>query len=204
MIDKIFKAVFGPEAFLVSTVFDIFGGISAKRSSDKAAAKAQEIANFNAEIIERDFDLLKKQADIINANAALREARDRYNFDLLQGDTVVGFSYGGIDIAEGTPMRVMRENARNFELDMLINQRNDSIALEQIADAQEDVMLQAELARMGGMAQASALRAQGTQSLINAVGSAVTTGYRRGMFDSAPAPVSSDLTVGSRQTRINR
>jgi len=202
MIDKLMKAVFGPEAFVIGTMFDIFGGLSAKRSSDKSAQKAQEIANFNAEIIERDFGFLQKQADIINANAALREARDRYNFDLLQGDTVVGFSYGGIDIAEGTPMRVMRENARNFELDMLINQRNDSIAIEQIANAQEDVMLQAELARMGGMAQASALRAQGTQSLINAVGNAFTTSYRRGMFDTAPAPVSPSLTAGQSQTRI--
>ena len=202
MIKKIMETVFGPEAFVIGTMFDIFGGLSAKRSSDKAAQKAQEIANFNAEIIERDFGLLQKQADIINANAALREARDRYNFDLLQGDTIVGFSYGGIDICEGTPMRVMRENARNFELDMLINQRNDSIAIEQIANAQEDVMLQAELARMGGMAQASALRAQGTQSLINAVGNAFTTSYRRGMFDTAPAPVSPSLTAGQSQTRI--
>lgn len=202
MLDKFMKAVFGPEAFIVSTMFDVFGGISEKSASDKAAKKAQEIANFNAEIILRDVELLKKQADIINGNAILRERMDRYNFELMQGDVKVGYGYGGIDIAVGTPIRVMRENARNFELDMLINQRNDSIALAQIADAQEDVVLQAELAQMGGAAQASALRAQGTQALINAVGSAATTAYQRGTFDRAPAQVSPGLTAGRSQTRI--
>ena len=203
MIDKIMKAVFGPEAFLISTVFDIFGGISQKNASNKAAQKAQEIANFNAEIILRDVGLLDKQADIINSNAILREKMDRYNFELMQGDVKVGYGYGGIDIAVGTPIRVMRENARNFELDMLINQRNDAIALQQIEDAKEDAVLQAELAKMGGAAQASALRAQGTQALLNAVGSAATTAYKRGAFDKTPTPVSSSLTVGARQTRIN-
>ena len=71
-------------------------------------------------------------------------------------------------------------------------------------DAKEDARLQAELARMGGAAQASALRAQGTQALINAVSSAATTSYLRGTFDRTPTPVSSSLTVGARQTRINQ
>ena len=184
-------------------ILDLFTGMSQKNASDKAAAKAQEIANFNAEIIERDIGLLQKQADLINANAILREKMDRFNFGKLQGGVVTATSYGGFDISEGTPMAVLVENAQMFELDMLINQRNDAIAIEQIADAQEDVKLQAELARMGGAAQASALRAQGTQALIAGVGSALNTGYTRGYFDRQPTPASpTTRSVGYSQTRI--
>ena len=99
-------------------------------------------------------------------------------------------------------MATLVENAQFFELDMLINQRNDLVQLEQIADAQEDARLQAELSRMGGAAEASALRARGTQALISSIGSAVQTGYTRGAFDRQPMPASSATSVGYRQTRI--
>ena len=183
-------------------VLDFFGGLSAKKSSDAAAQKAQEIANFNAEIIERDIDLLQKQADLINANAILREELDRFNFAQQQGAVVTATSYAGFDIAEGTPMATLVESAQFFELDMLINQRNDLVQLEQIADEQEDRRLQAELSRMGGTAEAAALRARGTQALISSVGSAIETGYKRGVFDRQPMPTSSATSVGYRQTRI--
>jgi virulence-associated protein VapD len=199
---KLVDIVLGPEAAAASMVFDFFGGISQKNSADKAAEKAQEIANFNASIIERDIEILQKQADIITANGILREQLDRYEFRKVQGSVVTGTSYAGFEIAEGTPMENLVENAQFFELDMLINQRNDMIALEQIADAQEDARLQAELARMGGSAEASMLRSRGTQALLGSFGNVAKTAYQRGAFDRSPMPTSYSTSVGSRQTRI--
>ena len=184
-------------------VFDFFGGLLGKSSADKAAAKAQAIAEFNAQIIERDYELLEKQADLLNANAILREDLDRFAFRQQQGDVVTATSYAGFNIHEGTPINTLIENAQFFELDMLVNQRNDLIAQEQIANQQEDVLLQAELSRMGGAAEASALRARGTQALLSGIGSAANTAYQRGMFDRQPMPASRATSVGYRQTRID-
>lgn len=183
----------------VQMVFDFIGGLFKKSSADKAAQKAQEIAKKNAELILRDLDLIDKQIDLINANGLLRETRDRYQFANQQGDVVTGYSYGNIDISHGTPMDVMRENARNFELDMLINQRNDNVAVAQLEDERENVTLSAEIAIMGGQAQASSLRAQGNQALVGSVADIAKTGYERGFFSS---PTSSSQTAGQSQIKL--
>lgn len=161
---------------------DIFGGMAAKSSADAAARKAQEAANFNAEIIERDIDLLEKQREIYNRQAVLREKIDRFRFQEQQGSVVANFAYGGIDIAQGTPMRVLRQNAREFEYDMAINSFNDSVVNMQISDSQENARLNAELTRMEGTSMAGSLRAQGTQSLIQSFGRAARTGYYGNTF----------------------
>jgi virulence-associated protein VapD len=160
----------------------VAGGISEKKASDKAAAKAQEAANFNAELIERDVTLLEKQKDLINANQLVREKVSRYKFEQMQGSVKANFAYAGIDIAQGTPMRVLRQNAREFEFDMATERFNDSVQVMQIADAQESATLNAELTRMEGGAYAGALRAQGTQSLISGFGKAASFGYSSGIF----------------------
>ena len=159
----------------------IIGGISQKNSADRAAEKAQEAANFNADLIERDIGLLDKQSKILNANALLREKVDRFRFSEQQGTVIANYGYAGIDIAQGTPMRVLRQSAREFEYDMAVNRFNDSVTQMQIADAKENVTLTAELTRMEGGASAGALRAQGMQSLISGFGSAARTGYDAGL-----------------------
>ena len=45
---------------LVSAGSSLLGGINDKQAADNAAASAQEAANFNADLIERDVDLLEK------------------------------------------------------------------------------------------------------------------------------------------------
>ena len=45
---------------LVSAGSSLLGGINDKQAADNAAAAAQEAANFNADLIERDVDLLEK------------------------------------------------------------------------------------------------------------------------------------------------
>ena len=47
---------------LLSTGLQVVSAVSSKKAADKAAAKAQEAGDFNAEMIERDIDLLEKIA----------------------------------------------------------------------------------------------------------------------------------------------
>ena len=160
----------------------VLGGISEKKASNRAAEAAREVGEFNAGLIERDIDLLEKQREIINCNAVLQERVDRFRFAESQGSVVAQYSAAGIDVSQGTPMRVLRQNAREFEYDQAIADFNNAVTNMQINDAQENARLSAELSRMEGGAQAAGLRAQGTTSLIQSFGSAARFGYSSGMF----------------------
>jgi hypothetical protein len=90
--------------------------------------------------------------------------------------------YAGFDMSQGTPLAVLRTNARNLEYQSAVNTFNNEIANLQISDAQEEARLNAQLSRMEGGAQAAGLRAQGTSSLIRSIGQGATRAYETGLF----------------------
>ena len=156
----------------------LLGGLSQKKAANRAAAAADRAAQFNAGLIERDIGLLEKQREIINRNFLIEGKRSRSKFEReVQGAVRAGFGYAGIDMSQGTPVEVLRENAREFEYEMIVAQMSNEITNMQISDEQETARLNAELARMEGGAQASGLRAQGTTSLIRSFGSAAQQAY---------------------------
>jgi hypothetical protein len=156
----------------------LLGGLSQKKAANRAAAAADRAAQFNANLIERDIGLLEKQREIINRNFLIEGKRSRSKFEReVQGAVRAGFGYAGIDMSQGTPVEVLRENAREFEYEATVEQMTNEIANMQISDEQETARLNAELARMEGGAQASGLRAQGTASLIKSFGSAAQQAY---------------------------
>lgn len=167
---------------LVTLGLTLFGGLSQKSAADRAAEAAREVGEFNAKLIERDVDLLEKQREIINRNAVLQERVDRFRFAESQGSVVAQYSAAGIDVSHGTPMRVLRQNAREFEYDQAVADFNNAVINMQITDAQENARLSAKLSRMEGGAQAAGLRAQGTTSLIQSFGQAARFGYSSGVF----------------------
>lgn len=161
----------------------VLGGISEKRSADRAAASAQQAGEFNAQIIERDITLLEKQRAILNANFLTESARARTAFEQeVQGAVRAGFGYGGIDISQGSPMVVLRTNAREFQYEQDVAEFNNAISNMQISDQQESARLNAELSRKEGGATAAGLRAQGTSSLISGIGSAAGAAYEYKLF----------------------
>ena len=160
----------------------IVGGLSAKSAANDAAAAAQRVGEFNAELIERDVGLLERQREIINRNAVTQERVERFRFAESQGSVVNQYSGAGIDVSVGTPLSVLRQNAREFEFDQANIDFNNQVTNQQINDQQENARLSAELSRMEGGATAAGLRAQGTTSLLSSVGSAARFGYGAGMF----------------------
>ena len=156
---------------------DLLSGFTSKKASSKAADRAAEAAEFNALIIERDVGLLSKQRQIINANFAATQTLNARAFEKdVQGKARSGYAYAGFDLTQGTPIDVLRENAREFDYEIEVAEFNNAITNMQIDDAIEETNLQAELTRMTGEANASGLRASGTASLIKSLGSAASTG----------------------------
>lgn len=160
---------------LISAGSQLLGGINDKQAADNAAAAAQQAANFNADIIERDIDLLEKQRQFVNANFNVSNDRKKQSFKSVQGEVKANYAYGGIDISEGTPISVLRRNAREMKFELDNDKFNNDVTNMQIDDAQENARLNAQLARMEGGSAAASLRAQGTASLIKSFGSAART-----------------------------
>lgn len=161
----------------------LLGGLSQRNAANRAAAAAQRAANFNATLIERDIGLLEKQRNIINAQFAVENVRDRKAFQRdIQGTARAGFGYAGIDMSAGTPLEVLTANAREFEYQQTVDRMNNETVNLQISDAQEEARLNAQLARMEGGAQAASLRSQGTQSLISAIGQGARDAYKYGIL----------------------
>ncbi len=171
----------------IGVIADIAGGVSAKNDADKAAAAAKEVGEFNAKIIERDLQIIENQRKIINANAKLDEKIARHKFAGVQGSVVAGFGAAGIDIASGTPMRVLRQNAREFEYDVKVAEFNNSLTNLQMTDTKRGIELSAELSRMEGGNVAAAYQAQGRASLLSGFGSAARRGFSTGIFGSSNA-----------------
>lgn len=197
-------------------VLGLFGASKSKSAADRAAEAAREAAEFNAKIVERDIDILERQSKLVDVSQLLREKVSRFRFSQMQGSVITGFASAGIDIAQGTPMRVLRQNAREFEYDMAVSRFNDSVTQMQIADGKENARLSAELMRMEGGAQAGAIAAQGTRSLISGIGQAFQYASGAGLFDEgafrsspvgmenfgAPPMRPSTSTLGGSQLRI--
>lgn len=156
---------------------DLLQGFTSKKASDRAASRAAEAAEFNAQIIERDIDLLTKQRQIINANFADSQVRNAKAFERdVQGKARSGYAYAGFDLTAGTPIDVLRENAREFDYEQEVEEFNNAITNMQIDDAIEETKLLAELTRMTGQANAAGLRSSGTASLIKSFSNAASTG----------------------------
>ena len=160
---------------------NLIGGLQQKAAADKAARAAQEAGEFNAKIIERNVDLLGKQSDLIGQNLEISKARGKTAFESLQSDVRANTAYAGISMSSGTTQMIMEQNAREFEYEQNLMEYNENITQMQIADAQEDSRLQAELSRMEGGATAAGLQAQGTASLIKSFGDTAKMGYDMGI-----------------------
>jgi hypothetical protein len=163
---------------IIQTGLQVAGAVQQKNAADRAAAAAQRAGEFNASIIERDIELLEKTRGILNANflVAGNRARDAFERE-VQGTARAGFGYAGFDMSAGTPLAVLRENAREFDYEQKVAAFENSIQNMQIDDEQEGLQMAAELSRMeGGMTAASA-RASGTASMINSLSNVATTVY---------------------------
>lgn len=161
----------------------LLSGFAQKRAADKAAARAQEAGEFNAKIIERDIDLLEKQRQIINANFLVTQQRGARFFERdIQGAVKAGFGYAGFDMSQGTPIQVLRENAREFDYQSAVEEFNNQVTNMQLSDQQESARMSAELSRMEGGAQAASLRAQGTSALISGISRAAGSAYEYKLF----------------------
>ncbi len=166
---------------IISLGMNLIGGLQQKAAADRAARAAQEAGEFNAKIIERNVDLLEKQSDLISQNLEISKARGKTAFESLQGEVRANTAYAGIDMSSGTTQMIMEQNAREFEYEQNLMEYNENITQMQIADAQEDSRLQAELSRMEGGATAAGLQAQGTASLIKSFGDTAKMGYDMGI-----------------------
>lgn len=160
----------------------LYGARQQQKAADRAAGEALRIGGANAEIIERDIDIGKQQ--IVNLEKALEisNGRKRMAFGAVQGSVRNQFAGAGVDLGRGAPVTVQLKNAAEFEYELGIDAYNTSIAIQEVEDGIEETRMRAEVSRMGGAAEASALRSRGTQALLKGLGTSVAIADEEGMF----------------------
>ena len=160
----------------------LYGAKQQQKAADRAAGEALRIGAANAEIIERDIDIGKQQ--IVNLEKALEisNGRKRMAFGAVQGSVRNQFAGAGVDLGRGAPVTVQLKNAAEFEYELGIDAYNTSIAIQEVEDGIEETRMRAEVSRMGGAAEASALRSRGTQALLKGLGTSVAIADEEGMF----------------------
>ena len=168
---------------IISLGMNLIGGLQQKRAADRAARTAQDVGEFNAQLIERNVDLLAKQSNLINENLRIAKQRGKTAFQALQGEARASSAFAGVDLSSGTTQMILEQNAREFEYEQSVMDYNNAITQMQIADAQEDSRLQAELSRLEGGAQAASLQAQGTASMIKSFGDTAKMADEMGVFE---------------------
>ena len=108
--------------------------------------------------------------------AAAHRAVGEFNAQ-MEERTVDQYAGAGIVVGSGTPMRLARQFAREFEVDQAKQDFNVANRIMQMEDAKEDARLRAKLSRMEGGYQAAAAKSAGTASMIQSFGQAARFGY---------------------------
>ena len=172
---------------LATLALTVAGGIKQKKAGDEAAAAHKQVGEFNAQMEERNVGLIDKQIEITRRVRAIDEQEARYRFSTEVLGTVVNqYAGAGIDVSRGTPMRVSRQFAREFEVAQAKEDFNVANRVMQMEDAKEDARLRAQLSRMEGGYNAAAARSAGTASMIQSFGQAFRYGYEnRNVFGIA-------------------
>lgn len=166
----------------IKPILDIGSAIYAKSQADKAASQARAIGEKNAQIILRDIEIAQRQIDTYRQNLEISNERKTQKFGAVQG-SVINLALGRGMTSRGSPQDILIDNASEFEYELAIDAYNTEIAIMEQEDLKEEARLRAEVARMGGNAEASALRAKGTTALLSGIGSGISQFDQLGAFD---------------------
>ena len=167
---------------LASVGLQLYGAQQQKKAGDRAAQFSMQIGEENAKIIERDNAIADRQIEILARNLEISNRRKKQAFRAFTGQATAGFGGAGVELSRGAPVTVARKSAAEFEYELAIDSYNTSIAILEQEDRKEETKMRAKVSRMGGQAQASAYRSQGTTALLQGVGSGLASANEYGMF----------------------
>lgn len=151
---------------------NVAGGVMGFMGSSKSAKSARAVAEYNAQIAERNARVMDQAAeqkvfmgDMMNVRAV-----QEYNRFLDSAETA--YNNSGVIATTGTPALVALESARAADQDLATTDYNTKVAALQLREQGTGLRMQANLTRMEGAARAQAYKMQGYQSLLGGATSA--------------------------------
>lgn len=178
---------------LIVSGLQLYQGYQSYQAGQDAGKMALAIGAKNATIIERDIDIAMRQKEILQRNLELSNQRKRKAFGAYQAGARNATLGQGMT-SRGTPQDIFVENVKEFNYELAVDAYNTEIALLEQDDLIEEAKLRAEISRMGGQAEKSALMAQGTSGLITGAAGGIGTIADAGGF-SYLNQVWTDLTT---------
>ena len=123
--------------------------VQAQRAAGKAA---QQAANYNADVNERNAKAAEIQAETTERLNRIKEVQDRDRFKELNDRTQMQYRGQGWAATTGTPLKRMMLNALRFEQDLEIQSYNTRVKALQSRENATNARLQAEITRFEGRA----------------------------------------------------
>ena len=162
----------GPEIALAAAV----AGTAITASSQLAAGKAaQKTANYNASINERNAKAAEIRAENIARTTEFALQRSRKKFQKLNDRTQMAVRGNGWLASTGTPLKMLLQNAMNFEEDVAAQRYESEIKKQEQFEIATNQRLQGQLQRMQGKVAREISKTQALGTLLSGGSQAYTT-----------------------------
>jgi len=151
-------------------------GTAITASSQLAAGKAaQKTANYNASINERNARAAEIQAENIARTTEFALQRSRKKFQKLNDRTQMAVRGNGWLATTGTPLKMLLQNAMNFEEDVAVQRLQSEIKKQQQFEIATNQRLQGQLQSMQGRIAREVSKTQAVGTLLSGGSQAYAT-----------------------------
>jgi len=140
--------------------------------NSKSAKSSRAVAEYNAQISERNARVLDQAADqkVFMGDMMNVRAVQEYNRFLDTAET--NYNNSGVVAKTGTAALVLLESARAADEDLAITDYNTKVAALALKEQGTGLRMQADLTRVEGRARAQAYKIKAYQSLLGGFRSA--------------------------------
>lgn len=146
---------------------NVLGGISGFAGNSKSAKSASAVAEYNAQITERNAKVFEQEAEQKILMGDVANVRNVQEFGRLMDSAQVAYNNSGVVSTSDTPLLVLLENARQADQDLAFTDYNTQVSAGQSREKATGLRLQSNITRMEGAAKARAYQMKGYQSLIS-------------------------------------
>lgn len=138
-------------------------------TSVAAARQASAAGKFNQDVANRNATIKEQEAEIIENNKELNLAKFNKSFEKLEGATTTAILFSGAELS-GSGLRIMRNNAKEAELEREIITYNANIDKQRKFEEANFARMQGTIAKNQARSAEIGYYAQAGTSLLRGFG----------------------------------
>tara|TARA_R100001369_G_scaffold34059_1_gene59133 strand:+ start:4466 stop:4963 length:498 start_codon:yes stop_codon:yes gene_type:complete len=105
----------------------IGSAVMSASASYNAGKQAEATAKYNQTLYDRDAILAEQQAETVQEKVKLELSNFRQQIKTIQSSVTQGYAMRGVEISEGTPLKILEKNFKDAKDDEYIIQYNADV-----------------------------------------------------------------------------